>query len=377
MKVKLNGDEALIEVENEASPKADGQPEVVVVTGASAGVGRAVARRFAQAGAHIGLVARGTEGLEGAKADIEKLGGKAIICQGDVADPETTERAAQMVEAEFGAIDVWINNATTSVFAPIKEMTSAEFKRVTEVTYLGVVYGTQAALRRMLPRDRGSIVQVGSALAYRGIPLQSAYCAAKHAIQGFFDSLRVELMHDNSNVKVSMVHLPAVNTPQFSWNKTKLPKQPQPVPPIYQPEIMADAIYYAAHADRREVTIGYPAVKAIYGNKIAPGFADWYLAQNGFEAQMTDEPIDPNRPNNLWEPVEGDRGAHGIFDDRAYSYSPQAWANTHPAWTAAAGVGIAAGVAALLWKGFRDKNGKENKKDSEESTHRHDYLEAR
>lgn len=351
--VKLNGDESLIEVKRTGPP--NGVAEIVVITGASAGVGRAVARRFAQEGAHIGLIARGIEGLEGTKADVEKLGGKAIIYQGDVADPETTEKAAEAVEKEFGPIDIWVNNATTSVFSPIKEMKAEEFRRVTEITYLGTVYGTLAAIKRMLPRDKGSIVLVGSALAYRGIPLQSAYCASKHAIAGFFESLRVELMHDNSKVGVTMVHLPAVNTPQFSWNKTKLPKQPQPVPPIYQPEIMADAIYYAAHADRREVTVGYPAVKAIYGNKIAPGFADWRLSQTGYKAQMTDQPIDPNRPNNLWEPVEGDRGAHGIFDDRAYSYSPQAWANTHPGAAAIIGLGLVAGAAWLL-KGGKSKN---------------------
>ncbi len=357
-RVKLNGDESLIEVKRTGPP--NGVPEIVVITGASAGVGRAVARRFAQEGAHIGLIARGIEGLEGAKEDVERLGGKAIIIQGDVADPETTERAARIVEDEFGAIDVWVNNATTSVFSPIKDMEAEEYKRVTEVTYLGVVYGTLAALKRMLPRDKGSIVLVGSALAYRGIPLQSAYCASKHAIQGFFDSLRTELMHDNSQVKVSTVNLPAVNTPQFSWNKTKLPKQPQPVPPIYQPEIIADAIHYAAHADRREVTVGYPAVKAIYGNKIAPGYADRVLARSGYEMQMTDELVDPDRPNNLWEPVEGDRGAHGIFDDRAYSYSPQAWANTHPGMAALAGVGIlagVAGVAALMRRNSKEQNG--------------------
>lgn len=357
-KVKLNGDEALIEIKRSGPP--NGVPEVVVITGASAGVGRAVARRYAQEGAHIGLIARGIEGLEGAKSDVEKLGGKAIICQGDVANPETTEKAAEMVEKEFGPIDIWVNNATTSVFSPIKEMKAEEFKRVTEVTYLGVIYGTLAALKRMLPRDKGSIVLVGSALAYRGIPLQSAYCASKHAIEGFFDSLRVELMHDNSKIGVTMVHLPAVNTPQFTWNKTRLPRHPQPAPPIYQPEIMADAIYYAAHSDRREVTVGYPAVKAIYGNKIAPGYADWRLAQSGYEMQMTDEPVAPDRPNNLWEPVEGDHGAHGIFDDRSYSYSPQAWANTHPGITALAGVGLLAGIAgvtALLWKNSKEQNG--------------------
>lgn len=348
-KIKLNGDEALFEINQ--LPSSNKKPEVVVITGASAGVGRATARRFAREGARIGLIARGIEGLLGTKEDVEKLGGRAIICRGDVADPETVERAAERVEDEFGAIDVWVNNATTSVFSPVKQMKAEEFKRVTEVTYLGVVYGTQAALRRMLPRDNGVIVNVGSALAYRAIPLQSAYCAAKHAIQGFTESLRTELIHEQSNVHVTMVHLPAVNTPQFSWNKTRLPRHPQPAPPIYQPEIMADAIYYAAHADRREITVGFPAVKAIYGNKIAPGFADWKLGQNGYEMQMTDMPVDQNRPNNLWEPVEGDRGAHGIFDDRARSFSPQAWLNMHPTLTAIAGVGLFAGFAALLWSG--------------------------
>lgn len=353
MKVKLNGDTALIEVEPQ---QLNGnKPETVVITGASAGVGRAVARRFAQAGAQIGLIARGLEGLEGAKADVEKLGGKAIICQADVADAEAVEQAAQKVEDEFGAIDVWINNATTSVFSPVKEMTPEEFRRVTEVTYLGVVYGTQSALKRMLPRENGTIINVGSALAYRAIPLQSAYCAAKHAIQGFTESLRTELIHDKSNITVTMVQLPAVNTPQFSWNKTRLPRKARPVPPIYQPEIMADAIFYAAHATRREVTIGYPAVKAIYGNKIAPGYADWVLGNNGYEMQMTDERVDPNRPHNLWEPVEGDRGAHGAFDDIAYDFSPQAWANTHPKITAAISLGVLAG-AAVLWSRLRPQD---------------------
>lgn len=353
MKLKLSGDESLIPVD--ITPPENGKPEVVVVTGGSAGVGRAVVRRFAQEGAHIGIIARGIEGLEGAKKDVEKLGGQAIICQGDVADPETTERAAQMVESEFGPIDVWVNNATTSVFSPIKEMTADEFKRVTEVTYLGVVYGTQAALKRMFPRDRGTVVQVGSALAYRAIPLQSAYCAAKHAIQGFTESLRSELIHDDSNVHVTMVHLPAVNTPQFSWNKSRLPRHPMPNPPIYQPEIMADAIHYAAHAVRREMTVGYPAIIAIYGNKFFPGIGDWYLGETGYESQMTDDLIDPNRPHNLWEPVEGDQGARGIFDEQSYNFSPQAWANTHPGATLLAGAGLAAG-AAFLWGKMRRSN---------------------
>lgn len=345
-RIKLGGDEQPIEVN--LSRSRGGRPEVVVVTGASAGVGRAVVRRFAQEGAHIGLIARGMDGLEGARRDVERLGGQAIICQADVADADAVERAAQRVEETFGAIDVWVNNATTSVFSPIKAMKSEEFKRVTEVTYLGVVYGTQAALRRMLPRDRGTIVQVGSALAYRAIPLQSAYCGAKHAIQGFTESLRSELIHDNSNVHVTMVHLPAVNTPQFSWNKTRLPRHPQPAPPIFQPEIMAEAIYFAAHNRRREMTVGIPAVVAIYGNKVAPGLGDLYLGKTGYESQMTDQTVDPNRPHNLWEPVAGDHGAHGIFDNRAYSFSPQAWANMHRGWLALAAVGIAGTALALF-----------------------------
>ncbi len=354
-KIKLNGDEALIPLERAAPP--DGKPEVVVVTGASAGIGRAVVRRFAMAGAHIGIIARGMDGLQGTKEDVEKLGGKAIICQGDVADPETTERAARAVEDEFGEIDVWVNNATTSVFSPVKEMKPEEFKRVTEVTYLGVVYGTQAALKRMLPRDRGTIVCVGSALAYRAIPLQSAYCASKHAIQGFTESLRSELIHDESNVHLTMVHLPGVNTPQFGWNKSRLPFQPMPAPPIYQPEIMADAIYYAAHADRREMVIGYPALVAIYGNKFFPGVGDWYLGETGYKSQqVTGDPVDPNRPNNLWEPVAGDHGAHGIFDDRSKDFSPQAWANTHPGTAALVGLGLLAGAAWLLKGGKREND---------------------
>ncbi len=345
-KIKLGGDKRLIEVRR--TPAPDGKPEVVVVTGASAGVGRAVVRRFAQAGAHVGLLARGIDGLEGAKRDVEQLGGKAVLCQADVADAEAVERAAQSVEDEFGAIDIWINNATTSVFSPVKEMTADEFKRVTEVTYLGVVYGTQAALKRMLSRDQGTIVQVGSALAYRAIPLQSAYSAAKHAIQGFTESLRSELIHDKSNVHVTMVHLPAINTPQFGWNKSRLPRHPQPAPPIYQPEVMAEAIYFAAHNKRREMTVGAPAVVAIYGNKVLPALGDWYLGKYGYESQQTDERVDPNRPNNLYEPVAGDHGAHGIFDNRSYSFSPQAWANINRS-----AIAVAAGLTSLMCFAWR------------------------
>ncbi|MDQ3444935.1 MAG: SDR family oxidoreductase [Pseudomonadota bacterium] len=337
-----------------AAAPAARRPEVVVVTGASAGVGRAVVRRFAREGASVGLIARGVDGLEGARRDVEALGGKALVCQADVSDAAAIEQAAARVEAELGPIDIWINNATTSVFSPIKEMQPEEFKRVTEVTYLGVVYGTQAALKRMLPRDRGMILQVGSALAHRAIPLQSAYCAAKHAIAGFTESLRCELINDQSNVHVTMVNLSAVNTPQFGWNKSRLPNHPQPVPPIYQPEVAARAIYFAAHARRREMSVGMPTLVAIYGNKLAPGLGDYYLGSQGYESQQTNEPVDPNRPNNLWEPVAGDHGAHGIFDARASSSSPQLWANMNRGWlTALAGLGLATVACAALWRRTR------------------------
>ena len=279
---------------------------------------------FARQGAHIGLLARGRAGLEGARRDVEQLGGKGLVLPTDVADPDQVEAAAAAVEKEFGPIDVWVNDAMCSVFSPVKEMTPADYKRVTEVTYLGFVYGTLAALKRMLPRDRGIIVQVGSALAYRGIPLQSAYCGGKHAIQGFTESLRCELIHDKSNVKITMVQMPALNTPQFDWVKSRLPRKPQPVPPIYQPEVAAEAIVHAAHHYRREWFVGGSTVVAIQGNKIAPGFGDWYLAQQGYGAQQYDGHADPNRPNNLYEPVDEqkDHGPHGDFDSRAHAPQP-------------------------------------------------------
>jgi len=331
------------------------RPEVVVVTGASAGLGRAIVRAFAKEGAHIGLLARGRDGLEGAQREVEALGGKALVIPTDVADAEAIEQAAETVEHEFGPIDVWINNAMVSVFSPVKKMRPEEYKRVTEVTYLGVVYGTLAALKRMLPRDRGVIVQVGSALAYRGIPLQSAYCAAKHAIQGFHDSLRSELIHDESNVRVTMVQLPAMNTPQFSWVKSRLPRKPQPVPPIYQPEIGADAVLFAAHHERREMYVGYPTVEAIIGDKIAPAFADWYLARNGYDAQQTDEPVEADRRDNLWEPVPGDHGAHGTFGDRASTSSPQLWMSKNRKWLTMAGASLAGFALGALFKRSRAK----------------------
>lgn len=314
--------------------------EVVVVTGASAGVGRAVVCEFAKRGARIGLIARGRARLEAAQREVKKLGGDALILPTDVADPDQVESAADRVEREFGPINVWVNDAMTTVFAPFAEITPAEFKRATEVTYLGCVYGTMSALKRMASRDAGTIVQVGSALAYRSIPLQAPYCGAKHAIVGFTDSLRSELIHNKSNVHITVVHLPAMNTPQFSWCRTKLPNHPQPVPPIFEPEVAARAIYYAAHHRRREIYVGYPTVKAIYGNEIAPGYADRYLARTGFKSQQTEQPVAPNRPDNLFEPVEGDFGAHGEFTDRARSFSPQLWLDLHRGTAAAAMAGL-------------------------------------
>ena len=321
-------------------------PEVVVITGASAGVGRAAAREFARHGARIGLLARGTDGLTAARREVQDVGSEALVIPTDVADADQVESAAAQIEAEFGDIDIWINNAMTSVFSPIKQMTAEEFRRVTEVTYLGYVHGTLAALKRMLPRDRGVIVQVGSALSYRGIPLQAAYCAAKHAVQGFCDSLWCELLHDNSKVKVTMVHMPALNTPQFGWVKSRLPRKAQPVPPIFQPEVAAEAIYFAAHNPRREFYVGLPTVKAIVADKIAPGLLDRYLGRTGYDSQQYDGPEDPNRPNNLWQPVAGDHGAHGAFDARASDWSPQLWTSEHRGWTAAAVVVL--GMSGLL-----------------------------
>jgi NAD(P)-dependent dehydrogenase (short-subunit alcohol dehydrogenase family) len=323
----------------------DGNREVVVVTGASAGVGRAVARLFAAEGARLVLIARGLDGLEGARREVEALGGEALVLQADVADAARMEQAAALAEERFGPIDVWVNNAMVSVFSPVHQMTSDEYRRVTEVTYLGIVHGTLAALRRMRPRDRGVIVQVGSALAYRAIPLQSAYCAAKHAVQGFTESLRTELLHDASGVRVTMVHLPALNTPQFDWVKSRLPGRAQPVPPIFQPEVAARAIAWAARHERRELSVGWPTVKAVYGNKLAPGYADRRLAETGYEAQQTDEPADPDRPNNLWEPLPGDHGAHGRFDARARGHSLQLWLSLNWRRLALAGLSLA-GLAA-------------------------------
>jgi NAD(P)-dependent dehydrogenase (short-subunit alcohol dehydrogenase family) len=325
-----------------------GGREVVVVTGASGGVGRAVAHAFAKRGARVGLVARGERGLDGAKREVESFGGEAVVLPTDVSAPAEVEAAAEAVEEHFGPIDVWVNDAMATVFARFTDVTPDEFRRATEVTYLGAVYGTMSALKRMVPRDRGTIVQVGSALAYRAIPLQSAYCGAKFAVRGFTDSVRTELMHDGSNVWITMVQLPAVNTPQFNWCRTKLPDHPQPVPPIYQPEVPAEAVYWAAHHRRRELDVGFSAVKAIFGNKLAPRFADWYLARTGFKSQqIEDMPVD-GRPDNLFEPVPEEAATHGMFDGRARSRSYQLWLTTHRALASALLAGTAAATARLV-----------------------------
>jgi NAD(P)-dependent dehydrogenase (short-subunit alcohol dehydrogenase family) len=327
------------------------QQRVIVVTGASGGVGRAVARRFGARGDRVALLARGADGLAGAAKDVEAAGGTALPVEVDVADQAGVEWAAHRVEAELGPIDVWINDAFVGVFAPFLDIGPAEFRRVTEVSYLGYVWGTRAALARMVPRDRGTIVQVGSALAYRGIPLQSAYCGAKHAIQGLHESVRTELLHQRSGVRVTMVQLPAVNTPQFDWGLSRLRRRAQPVPPIYQPEVAARAIVYAAdHPRRREYWVGGSTAATLIANAIAPGLLDRYLARTGYAGQQTGELRDPDQPANLWDPADGqdesDHGAHGRFDDRARRFSVQLWASQHHGL-------VAAGAAAVAGLGVR------------------------
>jgi NAD(P)-dependent dehydrogenase (short-subunit alcohol dehydrogenase family) len=306
------------------------ESRVVVVTGASAGVGRATAVEFGRRGDRVALLARGTKGLDAAAREVEQAGGTALPIVTDVAEYDQVEKAAAQAERELGPIDVWVNNAFSAVFAPFTEITMEEFHRTTAVTYLGYVHGTKAALDRMLPRDHGALVHVGSALAYRGIPLQSAYCGAKHAIQGFHESLRCELLHDRANVHTTMVQLPAVNTPQFDWVLNRLPEHPQPVPPIFQPEVVARQIVYAAdHPQRREYVVGGSAVATIFGNRVAAGVLDRYLALTGYRSQQTGQPVQPGRPANLWEPADAagghDFGAHGSFDGAASDFSAQGW----------------------------------------------------
>jgi NAD(P)-dependent dehydrogenase (short-subunit alcohol dehydrogenase family) len=326
----------------------------IVVTGASAGIGRACARLFAARGANVALIARGRSGLDGAAREVARAGGRPLVIAADVADFEQVSAAADQAEAELGPIDVWVNVAFTSVFAPFEEISAAEFSRVTQVSYLGFVYGTMAALGRMRPRDSGVIVQVGSALGERSIPLQSAYCGAKHAINGFTSSLRCELLHDKSNIKVTVVQMPAVNTPQFSWVRSRLPHQPQPVPPIYQPEVAARAVVFAAdHPGRRQYWVGGTTAATILANRAAPGLLDRYLARTGYSSQQTDQAAEPDRADNLDEPVDGpagsDHGAHGAFDDRSHHRSAQLWLSQHSRLivSAAAGSALLAGSAVL------------------------------
>jgi NAD(P)-dependent dehydrogenase (short-subunit alcohol dehydrogenase family) len=324
---------------------------VVVVTGATGGIGRATARRFGARGDRVAVLARGEQGLLAVAKEIEEAGGRALPIPVDTADFDAVDAAATRIETALGPIDVWVNDAFTSVFARFTEISPGEFKRVTEVTYLGYVHGTRAALDRMLPRGRGAIVQVGSAMAYRGIPLQTAYSGAKHAIQGMHEALRAELLHDKANVHVTMVQLPAVNTPQFDWVTSRLPHRAQPVPPIYQPEVAAKAIVYAAdHPRRREYWVGASTVGTLLGDKLAPGLLDRYLARTGFGSQQTGEPRDARRPANLWEPADRDEdfGAHGRFDERAHPRSPQVWASQHHGLLAALGTSALAG-GLLAW----------------------------
>jgi NAD(P)-dependent dehydrogenase (short-subunit alcohol dehydrogenase family) len=335
--------------------------QVVVVTGASGGIGRAVARAFGARGAKVALLARGKAGLSGAADDVREAGGQALEFSVDVADHAQVDAVAAQVEESFGPIDVWVNAAFTSVFAPFTQITAEEYRRVTEVSYLGFGHGTMAALERMLPRDRGTIVQVGSALAYRGIPLQSAYCGAKHAIQGFNEALRCELLHERSNVHVTMAQMPAVNTPQFDWVLSRLPKAAQPVPPIYQPELAARAVLYAAdHPKRREYWVGGATTATLIANAVAPGLLDRYLARTGLSAQQDDRPQPKDRRTNLWRPADGTDGhdytAHGSFDDRSYNRSLQMWASQHHGLLAAAAA-AAAGATALTFRRMRRPQG--------------------
>ncbi|HKT10149.1 MAG TPA: SDR family oxidoreductase [Gemmatimonadaceae bacterium] len=320
--------------------------EVIVVTGASAGLGRSIVRRFARDGSAIGLIARGRERLEQTLVEVESLGGHGLVLPLDVSQADAVEEAAARVETELGPIDVWINNAMVSVYSPIKQMSAAEFRRVTEVTYLGYVHGTLAALKRMLPRNRGVIIQVGSALAHRSIPLQSAYCASKHAIMGFHESLLSELIHDGSKVRTTMVQMPAMNTPQFDWAKSRLPRKPQPVPPIYQPEVGADAVHHAVRHDvGREFLVGWSTLKAVVGEKLVPAYIDRDLGKTGYASEETRARANSGRPDNLWYPVAGDFAAHGRFDDRARATSAELWMAKRTPWLALGAAMLGAVIA--------------------------------
>lgn len=320
--------------------------ETVVVTGGTAGVGRATVREFARNGANVAILARGEDRLQAAQKEVEAFGGKAIAISVDVSDAAAVEEAAERIERELGEIDIWVNNAFAGIFSRFLDVTPEEYERVTAVTYLGQVNGTRAALKRMMPRNRGSVVLVGSALAYRGIPLQSAYCGAKHAIQGLLDSVRVELIHDAPGVHICMVQLPGLNTPQFEWIRAKLKGKPRPIGAVFQPEVAARAIYFAAHSDRKEIEVGYPTVQSIWGDKVASAWLDDYLAEVGFKGQQAPEPVNPDRKDNLFEPVPGDFAAHGRFDSEAREDSPELWASMHKKQIGLAALGAVAATAA-------------------------------
>lgn len=328
-------------------------PKTVVITGASAGIGRATARLFAARGDRLALLARGRGGLTAAAAEVEALGGRALVLPTDVADHTEVEAAADRAEETFGPIDVWVNNAFSTVFAPFTEIAPEEYRRATDVTYLGFVNGTRAALTRMLPRDTGAVVQVGSALGARSVPLQSVYCGAKHAINGFSSSVRTELLHRRSRVHLTVVQLPAVNTPQFDWVLARLPYTPRPVAPVYQPEVAARAVLHAAdHPRRKQYYVGASTTAALLANNLAPALLDRYLARTGYDSQQTPEPLDNDRPVNLWHAPDAgtgaDHGAHGAFDDTSHPHSPQAALARHPAAVAVALTGAAAALGAVL-----------------------------
>ena len=329
--------------------KNDFKGKTVVITGASAGLGRAMVREFAKHGANIGLIARGEDGLNAAKKEVEEYGGKAVVAVTDVSNAEEVESAAQKIEDRLGTIDIWINNAMVSVFGPLKKIESNDYKHVTEVTYLGQVYGTKSALKRMLPANKGTIILIGSALAYRGIPLQSAYCGAKHAIHGFFESLRSELIEEKSDIKLSMVQMPAMNTTQFGWVKSYLKDKPKPMGRIFEPEVAAKAVVEVARNPQRELYVGYPTVETIWGNKVLPGYLDKYLAKTGFKGQQTDEPVSPDRQNNLWKPLSGDHGARGTFASESWDHSPETWMATHKKTTFGILAGMAIGIGAVAF----------------------------